>query len=55
MSGRLSVRQARATPTFAERPLVELMQAFTLLVAGGYGHPMLPDGGTAAGHDAGGG
>jgi SAM-dependent methyltransferase len=52
-SGPLSVRHARATPTFAERPLVELMQAFTLLVAGGYGHPMLPDGGTVAGHDAG--
>ena len=28
------------------------MQAFTLLVAGGYAHPMLPDGGTAAGHEA---
>ena len=37
---------------FAGRPLVELMQAFTLLVAGGYAHPMLPDGGTAAGHEA---
>ena len=37
---------------FAGRPLVELMQAFTLLVAGGYAHPTLPDGGTPAGHEA---
>ena len=28
------------------------MQAFTLLVAGGYAHPMLPEGGTAAGREA---
>ena len=51
-AGRLSVRQARESPAFAGRPLVELMQAFTLLVAGGYAHPMLPDGGTTAGHEA---
>ena len=51
-AGPLSVRQARASPAFAGRPLVELMQAFTLLVAGGYAHPMLPDGGTTAGHEA---
>jgi SAM-dependent methyltransferase len=51
-AGPLSVRQAHASPAFAGRPLVELMQAFTLLVAGGYAHPMLPDGGTAAGHEA---
>ncbi len=51
-AGPLSVRQARESPAFAGRPLVELMQAFTLLVAGGYAHPMLPDGGTAAGHEA---
>ena len=44
---------ARPTLTFAERPQVYLMQAFMLLVAGGYGHPMLPDGGTVAGHEAG--
>jgi hypothetical protein len=43
------VRQA---PSFSERPLVEVLQAFTLLVAGGYAHPMLPDGGTPAGHEA---
>ncbi|HME20154.1 MAG TPA: class I SAM-dependent methyltransferase [Acetobacteraceae bacterium] len=51
-AGPLSVRQASQSPEFAGRPLVELMQAFTLLVAGGYAHPMLPDGGTTAGHDA---
>ena len=51
-AGPLSVRQARESPAFAGRPLVELMQAFTLLVAGGYAHPMLPDGGTTAGHEA---
>jgi SAM-dependent methyltransferase len=51
-AGPLSVRQASQSPAFAGRPLVELMQAFTLLVAGGYAHPMLPDGGTKAGHDA---
>jgi len=30
-----------------------LMQACTLLVSGGYAHPMLPEGGTAAGREAG--
>ena len=28
------------------------MQAFTLLVSGGYAHPMMPDGGSAAGREA---
>jgi len=51
-AGPLNVQQARQSPAFVGRPLVELMQAFTLLVAGGYAHPMLPDGGTAAGHEA---
>jgi SAM-dependent methyltransferase len=51
-AGPLSVRQARALPSYADRPLVELVQAFTLLAAGGYAHPMLPDGGTEAGHEA---
>lgn len=50
--GSISIPQLRRLPGFAERPLVELMQAFTLLVAGGYAHPMLPEGGTAAGRDA---
>jgi SAM-dependent methyltransferase len=51
-AGPISVRQVRQSPGFADRPLVELMQAFTLLVAGGYAHPVLPDGGTADGHEA---
>lgn len=50
--GPLSVRTVRESPAFAGRPLVELMQAFTLLVSGGYAHPMLPEGGTAAGREA---
>jgi hypothetical protein len=51
-AGPLNVQQVRQSPAFVSRPLVELMQAFTLLVAGGYAHPMLPDAGTAAGHEA---
>jgi hypothetical protein len=51
-AGPISVRQVREAPAFAGRPLVELMQAFTLLVAGGYAHPMLPGGGTAQGREA---
>jgi hypothetical protein len=51
-AGPLSVRQANQSPAFVGRPLVELMQAFTLLVAGGYAHPMLPNGGTTGGHEA---
>ena len=50
--GPISIPQLRGMPAFAERPLVELMQAFTLLVAGGYAHPMLPDGGTTPGREA---
>jgi hypothetical protein len=50
-AGPLSVQQVQAAPGFAGRPLVELMQAFTLLVSGGFAHPMLPDGGTAAGRE----
>jgi SAM-dependent methyltransferase len=51
-AGPLSFRQARESPALAGRPLVEAMQAAALLVAGGYAHPMLPEGGTAAGRDA---
>jgi hypothetical protein len=51
-SGPLTIRQARVLPSYAERPLVELVQAFTLLAAGGYAHPMLPDGGTEAARGA---
>jgi len=48
----LTVGQARQSPVLRERTLLELLQAFTLLVAGGYAHPALPDGGTVAGRDA---
>lgn len=51
-AGKLSVGEARQAPALAARSLLELMQAFTLLVAGGYAHPTLPDGGTADGRDA---
>jgi hypothetical protein len=51
-AGPLNVREARGSQAFAGRPLVELMQAFTLLVAGGYAHPMLPGGGITAMHEA---
>jgi SAM-dependent methyltransferase len=51
-TGPINVGRVRASPAFTERPLLELMQAFTLLVSGGYAHPMLPDGGTTAGRDA---
>jgi hypothetical protein len=44
--------QARASAPFSGHPLIELVQAFTLLVTGGYAHPMLPDGGTEAGRAA---
>ncbi len=51
-SGPLTVRQAREAPAFVGHPLVELVQAFTLLVAGGFAHPLLPVGGTSAGCEA---
>jgi SAM-dependent methyltransferase len=51
-SGQVSVEQAMQSPAFAGRPLVELLQAFSLLIAGGYAHPVLPGGGTAAGREA---
>jgi SAM-dependent methyltransferase len=51
-NGPLSVRTVRQSSAFVGRPLVELMQAFTLLVSGGYAHPMLPEGGTAEGRQA---
>jgi SAM-dependent methyltransferase len=51
-AGPLSVQKVREAPVFAGRPLVELMQAFTLLVSGSYAHPLLPDDGMPAGRDA---
>jgi SAM-dependent methyltransferase len=49
----LSVRQARESPYYADHPLGELLQAFTLMTAGGYVHPLLPTGATAAARAAG--
>jgi SAM-dependent methyltransferase len=51
-NGQVSVGQALQAPAFAGRPLLELLQAFSLLIAGGYAHPILPCGGTVAGRDA---
>jgi len=51
-AGPLSVQRARELEPFTDRPLVELLQAFTLVVAGGYGHPVMPGGGSAAARQA---
>ncbi len=51
-AGPVSVRKAHAAEPFAGRNLLELLQAVTLLIAGGFAHPMLPDGGTQAGREA---
>jgi SAM-dependent methyltransferase len=51
-AGPVSVRQVQEVPYFVGRPLVEIVQAFALLVFGGYAHPMLPDGSTTAGREA---
>lgn len=48
----LSIGQARQSPALAGRSPLELMQAFTLLVASGYAHPTLPHGRTAEGRAA---
>jgi SAM-dependent methyltransferase len=40
----LSMRQARQLPALAGHPLVQLVQAITMLISGGYAHPMLPGG-----------
>jgi hypothetical protein len=47
--GPVSVRALREAPPFAARPAVEVLQAVSLLIAGGYAHPVLPD--PAAGRD----
>jgi SAM-dependent methyltransferase len=50
-AGPVSVRQAYATDAFSGRSLLELLQAVTLLIAGGFAHPVLPsaDAATARG------
>jgi hypothetical protein len=50
--GQLNMGDARQSPALAGLAPMELLQAFSLLIAGGYAHPILPDGGTAAGRDA---
>ena len=47
-SEQVSIEQAAQSPANASRPLVELLQVFSLLIAGGYAHPVLPSNGTDA-------
>jgi len=42
--GVLSLRQVREASAYAGRSLGELLQALTLIVAGGFAHPVRPDG-----------
>jgi SAM-dependent methyltransferase len=46
-AGPVTVAQVRADPGFAGKPLSEVMQALTLLVAAGHIHPEVPGGATA--------
>jgi len=50
--GPVSLRQARQATAYAGRPLMELLQAITLMIAGGFAHPVLPGGGSAAARQA---
>lgn len=50
--GVVSLRQLREAPPYAGRPLRELLQAVTLMIFGGYAHPVLPSGGTAPAREA---
>jgi len=50
--GPLSLRQARDATPYAGRPLMELLQAITLMIAGGYAHPVLPGGVTTPARQA---
>ncbi len=43
-AGPLPIRQARTIAPFANRPIVELLQAVALLISAGYAHPTLPNG-----------
>jgi SAM-dependent methyltransferase len=52
LQGPVSVRQARETPSYANRPLMDLLQAITLMIAGGYAHPVHPGGGSAPAREA---
>ncbi|HST75784.1 MAG TPA: class I SAM-dependent methyltransferase [Acetobacteraceae bacterium] len=48
-SGPLTLREARAMPGWAGKPLTELLQAFALLISGGFAHPVMPGGATGEG------
>jgi SAM-dependent methyltransferase len=50
--GPLTVPRVRASPAFAGKPLNEVLQALTLLVAAGHIHPAVAGGPTEAGRDA---
>jgi hypothetical protein len=50
-AGPLSIGQASAVAPFAGRPIVELLQAFSLLLTGGYANPALPGGSSAVVRD----
>lgn len=52
VQGPVSLRQAREATPYTDRPLMELLQAITLMVAGGYAHPILPSGASAAAQQA---
>jgi SAM-dependent methyltransferase len=52
VTGVRSLRQLRELPFFAGRPLGELMQAITLMISGGYVHPVLPGGVTGPAREA---
>ena len=52
VTGVQTLPQLRELPSFADRPPGELLQAITLMVGGGYAHPVLPGGTSAAARDA---
>jgi SAM-dependent methyltransferase len=50
--GPLSVRQAASVASFEGRPVPDLLQAMTLLMHGGYAHPLLAGGDSAAARES---
>ncbi len=50
VQGPVSLRQVREAAPYANRSLMDLLQAITLMTAGGYAHPVLRGGGSAAAH-----
>ena len=43
-AGPMTIQAARTIGPFSGRPMVELLQAVALLIAGGYAHPAMPNG-----------